>query len=69
MLFLWKSNRWIWWSIGTKCPIFKLLLGNISLKINSITSCDAFESQLEIMHGFWYYVKTIQGSCMTIVIS
>lgn len=31
---------------------FLPLLDNVSLKMNSITSCDAFESQLEIVNGF-----------------
>lgn len=45
------------------------LLDNISLKINILANCDVFESQLEIMNGLWYYVKTIYGPFMTIVIS
>jgi hypothetical protein len=34
-----------------------------------LANCDAFERQLDIMNGLWYYVKTIYDPFMPIVIS
>lgn len=46
-------------TLNKKYPWFLLwpLPDNITLKINILANCDAFESQLEIMNGLWYYVK------------